>query len=85
MNGFIYVDKNENPDFAIRRSGAFAGLITEYTNKNTKSHYFIKLMNQNRDVKQKFYLEFSKMIFGNNILKSDLTFFINKINTPRCI
>ena len=44
--GFTFVKKNESPDISVRRCGVNAGTVdTNYITKNTNSHYFIKLQN----------------------------------------
>ena len=66
---YKYVKKDENPDFAIRRVGFYAGSITEeWMDKNIQSHYFIKLVNFE---KIKFLELFSKIKFdGDNTVGS---------------
>jgi hypothetical protein len=82
-NGFIYVKKEENPDFSIRRVGVYAGLISEDIDKSIQSHYFIKI---NLDNKKRFLEEFSKTVFQSNntvgpksISKGELTPEINRV------
>jgi predicted RNA methylase len=40
---FKFVKKNENPNLSFRRVGVNAGRIEKDINKNTESHYFLKL------------------------------------------
>jgi predicted RNA methylase len=37
-----FVKKNENPDYAIRRVGFYAGFVYDDVNKSEQSHYFVK-------------------------------------------
>jgi hypothetical protein len=49
--GFTFVKKNENPDISVRRCGVNAGTVdTNYIIKNTNSHYFIKLQNNDETI-----------------------------------
>lgn len=49
--GFRFVKKDENPDFAFRRTGFYAGrLDTNYMDKSISSHYFIKLDNSSEEM-----------------------------------
>ena len=49
--GFTFVKKNENPDISVRRCGVNAGTVdTNYIIKNTNSHYFIKLQNNDESI-----------------------------------
>ena len=64
---YKYVKKGDNPDFSIRRVGFYAGSITDiWEDKNIQSHYFIKLINCD---KQKFMEMYSnvKFTFGNTV------------------
>ncbi len=46
-NGFKYVSQADDPDFALRRVGFYAGKASsDYHSKNKQSHYFIKLDNK---------------------------------------
>jgi hypothetical protein len=48
---FQFVKKSENPDYAFRRVGFYAGNIyEEYTDKSEQSHYFIKSNNKIKDI-----------------------------------
>ena len=43
--GFIFVEKNENPDISVRRVGVNAGKIdTNIAEKSVQSHYFIQFI-----------------------------------------
>jgi len=49
--GFTFVKKNEAPDISVRRCGVNAGAVdTNYIIKNTNSHYFIKLQNNDETI-----------------------------------
>jgi hypothetical protein len=81
---FIYVKKNNNPDFSLRRVGVYAGKLSEEVdNKSEQSHYFIKL---NESIKKNTFIEKYKTIhFEHNntvgpksISKKEFT---QKINT----
>jgi hypothetical protein len=83
---FIYVKKNEEPDFSLRRVGGKAGEICN-ENINIKAittHYFIKILNNKN--KMDFYNNFKKINFNHNntvgpksISKNEFNIEINKI------
>jgi len=48
--GFIFVKKEENPDYSLRRVGVYASRISkDIKDKSPQSHYFIKL-EKNKDL-----------------------------------
>jgi hypothetical protein len=64
---YKYVKKTENPDFAIRRVGFYAGLVSDdWQDKNIQSHYFIKLVDCEKDYFKELYkgVEF---VFDNTV------------------
>lgn len=82
---FIYVKKNEYPDFSLRRVGVYAGNISEeFENKSEQSHYFIKL---NETISKSMFLEkYNTINFEHNntvgpksISKKEFTSKINMI------
>ena len=63
--GFVFVDKNDNPDISFRRVGVNAGTIdTNIESKSVQSHYFIKLTN-GKSVNENIQL-LSKITYGFN-------------------
>jgi predicted RNA methylase len=63
--GFVFVDKNDNPDISFRRVGVNAGTIdTNIESKSVQSHYFIKFTN-GKSVNENIQL-LSKITYGFN-------------------
>ena len=47
---YSFISKEDNPDFAIRRVGVYAGKVSTKTDdKSKQSHYFIKLKNDSHN------------------------------------
>lgn len=84
-NNFLFVSKEENPDFSFRRVGVNAGNVsTNYQDKNIQSHYFIKLINQNNKNKlieeiKKIKFPFDNTVGPKSISKQELIKEFNKI------
>lgn len=85
--GFIFVDKNDNPDISFRRVGVNAGRIdTNINEKSVQSHYFIKLTN-NKPVQynitqlSKITYEFNNTVGPKSISKQELIFKFNPLLT----
>ena len=71
--GFVFVDKNDNPDISFRRVGVNAGTIdTNIDSKSVQSHYFIKLTN-------------GKSVNENIQLLSEITYGFNNTVGPKSI
>ena len=65
---FIFCKKTEEPDISFRRVGVNAGFIsTEYENKNSQSHYFIKFNNNYTVIKNIKLLENIKFETDNTV------------------
>ncbi len=76
--GFRFVKKDENPDFAFRRTGFYAGKVdTNYMDKSISSHYFIKLDNRSEEMinalKQLTFEEKDNTAGPKSISKPELT------------
>ena len=82
---FIYVKKNEHPDFSLRRVGVYAGNISEeFENKSEQSHYFIKLnesINKSMFVKKYNTINFehNNTVGPKSISKKEFTCSINMV------
>ncbi len=82
--GFIFVNKNENPDISFRRVGVNAGKIDVDINKSVQSHYFIKFENK-KSVKDniekvcKITYNFNNTVGPKSISKQELIKEFNKI------
>jgi predicted RNA methylase len=81
--GFIFTNKNDNPDMSFRRVGSNAGKFDrEILTKNIQSHYFIKIINNKTidDVINALSLinfDFNNTVGPKSISKQEL---IEKIN-----
>lgn len=82
---FIFCKKEDEPDFALRRVGVYAGKLVEsgISNISSQSHYFIKI--NGNITKQQFVIYYKKIKFDHNntvgprsISKTE---FISKINS----
>ena len=82
---FKYVKIDEDPDYALRRVGVYAGRIHDIVDdKSQQSHYFIKL---NDDVDKEWFLErFNRIVFETDntvgpksISKKEFTKAINEV------
>lgn len=85
---FSFVKKEENPHLSIRRIGANAGVISyEIENKNTNSHYFIRL--KDGITKKRFYeayqadisFHFDNTVGPKSISKQELIRRVNRLST----
>lgn len=78
---FTFVKKHERPDVAIRRIGSNAGKVYEdYEQKNTNSHYFIKIHNgvdKNKIIKYN-YKSFNNTVGPLSISKQELIIFYDR-------
>jgi len=62
---FVFVTKDQMPDFSIRRVGVYAGKIDmETQSKSPQSHYFIRL-NHGQDITN-FFGKFRNIQFVHN-------------------
>ena len=72
-SGFVFIDKNEDPDISFRRVGVNAGKIDTYiTDKSIQSHYFIKFTN-------------NKLLSDNIKNVSNITYNFNNTVGPKSI
>jgi len=81
-NNFLFVNKQSSPDFSFRRVGVNAGKIDLIIDKQSiQSHYFIKLLNNNKEEQINKLLEikyeFNNTVGPKSISKQEL---INKFN-----
>lgn len=83
---FYFVSKDDKPDLAIRRIGVNAGKIYDDTrNKNTNSHYFIKIISTNKIntislIKKYNYNLFNNSVGPLSISKQELIKFYNEVS-----
>lgn len=86
-SGFSFVKQNEEPSFALRRVGVYAGKLSsdDIASKSTQSHYFVKLDNSVDNTR--FVEAFNNVAFDSkdntvgprSISKQEFTAEINKI------
>jgi hypothetical protein len=66
-DGYQFVKKDNNPDFALRRVGFYAGKAhKDYDDKNIQSHYFIKFNLDDKHDIDIFIEQFNKIEFSFN-------------------
>jgi hypothetical protein len=63
---FVFCKKSENPDFAIRRVGFYAGNIFKDLDKNESSFYFIKSKNKDKEYIYKIIYNIDWSLIKNN-------------------
>ena len=64
-NGFVFCKKEDDPDFALRRVGVYAGkLVSNFLDVSPQSHYFIKI--NKKITKQQFILLYNEITFDHN-------------------
>jgi predicted RNA methylase len=81
-NNYVFVKKNENPTFAIRRVGSKSGYIyyNSLENKNINTHYFVKILKKNKFNLSKINFKEKNYTLGpNSISKMDIIIKLNKI------
>jgi predicted RNA methylase len=77
-NGFLFVEKHENPDISFQRVGSKAGKVdTNYIEKSIQSHYFIKFNNnksihENIDKISQIKYNFNNTVGPKSISKQEL-------------
>jgi len=70
---FSFVKKSENPDYAFRRVGFYAGKIyTDYVEKSEQSHYFIKSSDEIKKILESISWEHNNTAGPRSIGKSEL-------------
>ena len=82
---FVFVKKNENPDYSLRRVGVYAGNISkDIEDKAEQSHYFIKV-EQNSDLfiikYQNIHWEHNNTVGPKSISKQEFIREINKLTS----
>jgi len=66
--GFVFVEKNGNPDISVRRVGVYAGKIdTNSSEKSVQSHYFIKFTNNHSVVENVELLKSIEFAHNNTV------------------
>lgn len=87
-NGYTFIDKNNTPDFSIRRVGGTAGKADKVTHdKNVQSHLFVKLDPQIHHITvdevvekvNKVKHEFNNTVGPKSISKTEFTVILNDI------
>lgn len=82
---FDFVDKDNNPDLAVRRVGFYAGkCFKEWEDKNINTHYFIKVKNIDKDkvynILNSIEWEHNNTVGSRSISKPELVNeFLNKL------
>jgi len=72
-NLFSFVKKSDNPDYAFRRVGFYAGKVyTEYNDKSEQSHYFIKSDKKIKEILESISWDHNNTAGPRSIGKSEL-------------
>lgn len=79
--GFEFTKKND-ATFSFRRVGVNSGTVDKNTDKSEQSHYFVKLLENNKQVIKelsKYKWDFNDTIGAKSISKNQLTHVLNEI------
>ena len=79
--GYRFVKNQDDADVAVRRVGSYAGKILDIQNRNSNSHYFVKLDNPKQLIKLKdINIPSNKFVTGpRSISKKDIIKNLNKM------